>query len=461
MFIPMQHSQVDAVPSPGVRLFDRMRPGRHSYVRPEYRLGEFGAGVFRAMVLLFGGINLAFGQGGEQPVAPLLIAALLVALLTLIGGFAARAPLWVALLGDGIAVGLLILATGGIASPFLVLVSALVIQGGLLGDERDAATGAGIGLLVLLASAVLGGADGDNLFLGVLAAHLAASVAAVWWIRQARRALSRLSEDAAQRARADQDSGDTRRVMEWQQQNLALVGASSSMTELAQRAQERAAAITGAPVTLDNAAGFAPRGWYVIPLTSADRLVIHQMSLDLNRPQREALDHLAAVVRQRVDALRLADTLRRHNDALMALWEVAGVLRAAPNLGSATLDACRRIAGALDLEWLAFLGLDEQQALTPLLLVRGRADGIAPRLHPADLRVAGEALRGGRSLVRTEQGVTLACLPVRMLGETSLVLVARGIIDEAALQAFLMVFGDLVAERLAADPALRIQYSAS
>jgi hypothetical protein len=33
-------------------------------------------------------------------------------------------------------------------------------------------------------------------------------------------------------------------------------------------------------------------------------------------------------------------------------------------------------------------------------------------------------------------------------GETSLVLAARGAVDDAALQALLLLFGDLVAERL-------------
>src|SRR6185503_20730684 len=98
--------------------------------------------------------------------------------------------------------------------------------------------------------------------------------------------------------------------------------------------------------------------------------------------------------------------------ALMTLWEVAGVLRLAPDSQDAAHEACRRVAAALDLDWLALLAHDEHQALATLLIARGQACGPAPRLNGAQIRVAAEALRAGRPLVRSEGVRVLTCLPI-------------------------------------------------
>ena len=47
----------------------------------------------------------------------------------------------------------------------------------------------------------------------------------------------------------------------------------------------------------------------------------------------------------------------------------------------------------------------------------------------------------------------LACLPICLAGHSPLVLVARGNAADAATQALLMLFGNLLAERLEADSA--------
>ncbi len=456
MFIPISHNHAEAANSSGRRLFGATRSVRHPDVDAQTRrLGDYGAGAFRATVLLLGGIELAWRSASPGNV-PLLTAASLLAATMLLAGLAWRAPLWLTLLADGAAVMLLVLATGGAASPFLTLILALILQGGLLGGERDAAAGAGAGLVALLLISVLDPAGVNSLLIEIAMIHAITSILAVWWIRQARMALAHLRDDAAQRTRADQDWHDARRAIEWQRQNLAALGACNSTAELLQRAAERAAAIAGTPATPDTAPDGAPGGWHVLPLADIGRLIIRRTPAELTRLQRDALDHLAEIARQRAEVLRSTSALQRHHDALAALWEVAGMLRAAPDPGRAATEACRRIATALDLDWLAFLGLDQQHTLAPLLLVRGGGAGTAPRLHAAQLRVAAEALRGGRSLVRAEQGKTLACLPVRVQGETSFVLAARGMVDEAALQALLMLFGDLVAERLVEGWSLEV-----
>ncbi|HWQ11603.1 MAG TPA: hypothetical protein VNL77_02320, partial [Roseiflexaceae bacterium] len=147
----------------------------------------------------------------------------------------------------------------------------------------------------------------------------------------------------------------------------------------------------------------------------------------------------------RAGELRAAGLLQRQQDGVMALWEAVGMVRAAPGLDDTMRDAFRRLARALDLDWLALVGPGERQLVTALMIVRGRPGAEAPRIQAGQLRVAAEAMRAGRPLVRTEGSAALACLPMRLGDDTPLVLAARGDTSEVGTQALLMVFGDLVA----------------
>jgi hypothetical protein len=80
--------------------------------------------------------------------------------------------------------------------------------------------------------------------------------------------------------------------------------------------------------------------------------------------------------------LRSITLLRRHHQALTALWEGAGLLRATPDLRATLSDVCQRIAAALELEWLALIGLDERQIPAPFLFARGNGQDHRPGCNP-------------------------------------------------------------------------------
>lgn len=448
MFIPLQHNHAETIPSTDAGLLGKARHVRHAArARQEPRFGDYGAILFRVVLLLICGVELIV-HGVSHPATPMLGIALAITVGALIAGMIVAIPSWTLLVVDGAAVSALILATGGAISPMLVLAPALIIQGSLSIEERDALSSAGIGAIVLLLVAALDPAQAGNLLLEIAAVHTIVSIAAVWGTRQARLTLTRLRDDIAQRKRLDEDRNEARRTLEWQRQNLAALSACASLDDLARCAVERAIAITGVPASLEDAQAPASFARYALEITGVGRLIVRCPPAELNRSQRDALDHLVATAAQRAVALHAIDVLERHHQALMALWEGAGILRAVPHLNPTLLDVCQRIAAALDLDWMALIGLDERQTLTPFLIARGRDQGPSPRLQPAHFRLAAEVLRSGRSLVRAEQERTLAFLPVRVAGEPSLVLAARGAVDDAALQALLLLLGDLIGERL-------------
>lgn len=445
MFIPLQHKE--AISSPDAGLSQARHSRRISREGREPRLGDYGAILFRVVLLLICGVELIL-HGVSHPATPMLGIALAIAVCALIAGLVVALPSWALLIADSTAIGALILATGGAISPMLILAPALVVQSSLSMEERDALASAGIGAIVLLLIAALDPARAGVLLIEIAAVHTIVSIAAVWGARQARLALTRLRDDIAQRKRLDLDRDQARRTLEWQRQNLAALGACASLDDLARCTVERASAITGAPASLEDAHAPLPFVRHTLDITGVGRLMVRCSPAELDRSQRDALDHLVATAAQRAVALRSIDVLERHHQALMALWEGAGILRAAPQLNPTLLDVCQRIAAALDLDWMALIGPDERQTLAPFLIARGREQTPSPRLQPAHFRLAAEVLRSGRSLVRVEQERTLAFLPVRVAGEPSLVLAARGAVDDAALQALLLLLGDLIGERL-------------
>lgn len=447
MFIPLQPKE--AMYSADARVSQARRTRRFVREAPEPRFGDYGAVLFRVVLLLICGVELIL-YGVSHPVTPMLGITLAIAIGALVVGLISAAPSWMLLVADGAAVGALILATGGAASPMLILAPALVVQGSMSVEERDALTSAGVGVIILLLIAALDPAQPGNLLIEIAAVHIVMSVAAVWGTRRARLALTRLHDELVQRTSLDQDRTEARRALEWQRQNLALLGSCASLDDLQRCTLDRAAAITGASASLEHAHTPVSFAGHTLDIPGIGRLVVRCAPAELSRSQRDALDHLAATAAQRAIALQSAAALERHRHALMALWEGAGVLRSAPQLNAALLDVCQRIAAALDLDWMALIGPDKRQTLAPFLIARGREPGSAPRLQPVHFRLAAEVLRNGRSLVRAEQDRTLAFLPVRVAGEPSLVLAARGAADDAAVQALLLLLGDLIGERLMA-----------
>jgi hypothetical protein len=96
-------------------------------------------------------------------------------------------------------------------------------------------------------------------------------------------------------------------------------------------------------------------------------------------------------------------------------------------------------------------------ALAPFVIARGHSRGSMPTISGAQLRVAAEALRGERPLIRREGAHMLLCLPICLAGHAPMVVAAYDTNDDASTQALLMLFGNLLAERLAADSRISAQ----
>jgi hypothetical protein len=282
------------------------------------------------------------------------------------------------------------------------------------------------------------------------AATAALGAGCVWALRRSHGTLDGVRAALRRQERAGRRSDDALRALNWQRLNQAALDRCRSAEELRRRTAERAMTIAGAAATVvlpGEATG--SEGGCAFAMTDAEErgglLAVHVPSLALDAAQREALEHLAALAGGQAAILRAQAQLERQQDALIALWEVGGVVRAASDHGSLQA-AFGRLAAALGLDWLALVAPDERQAISALVLASG--SDATPRIHSAQLRVAAETLRAGRTLVRAEGEAALVCLPMR--AECGpLALVARGDAAETATQALLMVFGDLVAAGMA------------
>ncbi|HEY3230863.1 MAG TPA: hypothetical protein VGJ87_16685 [Roseiflexaceae bacterium] len=294
------------------------------------------------------------------------------------------------------------------------------------------------------------------------------AVARLWGRRRPMPAGQRAAR--ARQAHTPHDHNRTRQALEWQRLNLR-VSTSTTIAALEQLATERAAAITGAAATVELAAGSHPppaspaaeegeirhsssmamgggmsaNRAFRIPIGDDGILTVYLERGELDQAQREALEQLATLAGLQATRLRGAAQLVRQQAALMALWEIAGLLRVAPDAH----EACRRLAAALDLDWLALLAPNEQQVIAPLALVRGALHRPTPRLSGAHIHAAAAVLRTERPLVRAEGEQALIYLPILFPGATPLVLAARGAAADATTQFLLLLFGGMIADRLA------------
>jgi len=266
----------------------------------------------------------------------------------------------------------------------------------------------------------------------------------------------------ARQAHTTHDHNRTRQALEWQRLNLR-VSTCTTIDALEQLTTERAAAISGAIATVELATGphspptspappapgeegmgMSATRTFHIPIGDDGILTVYLERGELDQAQREALEQLATLAGLQATRLRGAAQLVRQQAALMALWEIAGLLRVAPDAH----EACRRLAAALDLDWLALLAPNEQQVIAPLALVRGALHRPMPRLSGAHIHAAAAVLRTERPLVRAEGEQALIYLPILFPGATPLVLAARGAAD-ATTQFVLLLFGGMIADRLA------------
>jgi hypothetical protein len=261
--------------------------------------------------------------------------------------------------------------------------------------------------------------------------------------------------DQTRERRARQQARCARQATDLQRLNLD-VGECQTIAALERHATERAAAIANAAALVQLFSSAAPpprtndRHAFSLSLSGEEgRLTIFRAQDELSQAQRSALEHLAVLVGVQAARLRGVVRLARQQAALMVLWQVAGVLRSALDPQKALGEACGRMTTALELNWLALLAPDERQSLATLLISRGNSGKPAPHLTGAQLRVAAEALRAECALIRSEGQQALTCLPIRMLGGAPVILAVHGETLDAAAQSLLLLFGEMIVERLA------------
>jgi hypothetical protein len=367
---------------------------------------------------------------------------------------------WPALVLDSLTITFLLYGTGGASSPLLALTLLPMLLGGLAGNSNGALAGGGAGVAILLIVHIARRHAMTGIVAELALLHIACGLAVSWLWRRADELLASLRDDLRPDPEAVRDLESTQQSIGWQQLNQQ-IAACATLEQLARLATSYAATITGTTVHVDligggraEDSGRAGPQVTCIPIPCDEQagvITIHAAPGELSLAQRAALDHLASMAGLGSAALRCAAWRERQQAALAALWEISGLLRVAASGYDHVRDGLTRLAGALELGWLALLAPNEYQALAPAMIVRGRTDRGMPSISGVQLRVAAEALRGERPLVRVEGSDSLACLPICLAGHAPLVLAAYGNAGDAATQALLMLFGNLIAERLASD----------
>jgi hypothetical protein len=425
------------------------------------QLKRTAAGGTRAMFILVSLLALRW-QILVAVSLPIFLIGAILGCVTLALGYTQRLAGWPALLFDSLTLVLLIKGTGGVGSPLLALTVLLILQGGLLGGSNGALAGSAAGITILLMLNLSMRHPINAIVVDLAFLYVVCGFGSSWLLQRASTLLSNSLDDLDQPQQDLAAAESAQTANRWPRMYLQ-IAACTTLDQLERLTINLATTIMRCDVTVELPGGKRSDTPIVrdgtvtcIPITADDTcglITVGVPAHDLSLVQREALEQLASLVAQRSDMLRNAAWQKRQEAALAALWEISGLLRITHTRYENVRDGLSRLAAALDLRWLALLVPNELQTLAPIMIVRGRAASIAPLISGAHLRVATEALRGERPLVRAEGDDVLACLPICLVGHAPLVLVARGNAADAATQALLMLFGNLLAERLASDSA--------
>jgi hypothetical protein len=386
---------------------------------------------------------------------PALLAAAALGGLALALGYGGHLRGWPALSVDSIATALLLYGTDRSGSPLLPLALLLILQGMLLGGSNGALAGGSAGVALLLMHAIEQRHPHGAIAADLALLQLVVAVVASRFGGRLRRLFSALREGIDRQQEQTDELDRVRQLMGWQRLNLQLA-ACTTVEQIVRLASAQAQQIAGASASVSLGPLAPGAATTRVPIARGDvqgAIVVEPAHGELSAAQHDALAHLAALVGLHVAELRHCAARERQQTALTALWEIAGLLRVAPGGVEVAREALARIAGALDLDWLALLSPDERRVLAPVVVARGCGRRGPPLISAAQLRVAAEALRGERSLVRAEDGAALVCLPVRPAGHAPLVIVARGDAGDSVSQTLLMLLGDLIAGQVLARPA--------
>ncbi|HEU5102080.1 MAG TPA: hypothetical protein VFU22_23820 [Roseiflexaceae bacterium] len=467
MLIPMQrHHRQGAENGPSPRSSERI--AHAALIRIEQRLARLkrvAVGCTRLSVIVLG--VLAFHWSTFVAIdAPPLALAIALGCLGLALGYTWHYTGWPTLALDSLAIFCLLYATGGANSPLLALTLAPILIGGLLGNGNGVLAGTASGVSILLIVNILHRAPLNAIVFELVLLQVSCGLAVSWLWRGANRLLATLRDDLwmpQERAQDLRSQPPPNRAAKLGQ----LISECTTLDQLARLTTERAVAISGLPaqvkLTGRPAAAGSENGdpdhiQITIPSDDVSGMITLQAgSADLSFAQREALDHLACMVGQRAAVLRHLVWQQRQRAAIATLWEISGLLRIASTSHDCVRHGLLRLAEALGLDWLTILAPNQLGVLAPLIIARGHGRGGVPTLNGAQLRVATEALRGERPLIRTEGAHVLICLPICLTGHAPIVVAAYDTVDDAATQALLMLFGNLIAERLTADRGLSAQ----
>lgn len=224
---------------------------------------------------------------------------------------------------------------------------------------------------------------------------------------------------------------ELRRAQRWQRAAVLLAGCDSPQ-ELQRCATAQAATIWGAMRWGDPA-----------------QPDVQESRCSTPSPAQEAgLALLDTIVTLRTELLSSQREQQQQQQALMALWQIVGLAQLPAPPGVDLLRApCAQVASALRLDWIAIMAPDAARPVTPVLIASGSATSELA-LHPAYLRVAAEALRSERTLVRNEEQRVVTCMPIMRRDRAPLVIVARGAQIDDLRQTTLLLLGDLLARCL-------------
>lgn len=440
------------------------RIARTTLIRIEQRLARLtrvAVSCTRLSVIVIG--VLAFHWSTFLPIdAPPLALAIALSCLGLAFGHTSQYAGWPALALDSLAIFCLLYGTGRADSPLMALTLAPMLIGGLLGSSNGVLAGTGTGVSIFVILNLTHRAPLNALAFELVLLQVLCGLAVSWLWRGASRLLATVRDDlcvpreASHELQAPRSPG---RITDLDYQ----VAECATIEQLARLAIDRAAAISGAPAQVDLPARLATSGSENIDrrltqicIPSEDihgMITLHLTPSQLSQAQRDALEHLACVVGQRAAVLRHVAWQRRQRAAVAALWEISGLLRIASTGQECAQHGLMRLTEALELGWLALLAPNQLGALAPFVIARGQIQGGTPTISGAQLRVASEALRGERPLIRKEGAHLLLCLPICLADRMPMVVAAYDTHDDASTQALLMLFGNLIAERLAADTA--------
>ncbi|MEO7908715.1 MAG: hypothetical protein ABIV47_03590 [Roseiflexaceae bacterium] len=466
MIIPLRHVQIK---EPATKRLLRPDQGARliGVARRKQQLLQFSrtaASCTRGMFILVGLLTLRWHMLASISM-PIVVVGVMLGCLTLTLGYTQRLSGWPILLADSITIALLLKGTGGPGSPLLALTFLLILQGALLGGSNGALAGSGACITILLMLNIVMRHPSNAIVVDLTFLYLACGFGSSWLWQRGSVLLSVSFAELDKQKHALPEPESARPSGLWQGLNLH-IAACTTLEQLARFTTSHAATIVQRYVTVELPSSMRPDQLVArdaavtcIPIIADDVCGVITIDIpagELTAAQREALEQLAALVAQRSAALHSSAWQKRQEAALAALWEISGLLRLTHTRYENVRDGLSRLAAALDLHWLALLVPNELQTLAPIMIVRGRATSIAPLISGAHLRIAAEALRSERPLIRSEGNDVLACLPICLTGYAPLVLVARGNAADAASQALLMLFGNLVAERLASDCADRL-----